>query len=538
MKKFSLLFSTRFFYGFLFLIFISITGCDYQNTKQQTGSRDSIPEKDIPVRGYFSDQHNLHVDSSEIDSFFLKYSKLKDYETDVKEFYRYRDFLYAWYGDNGLDEQASNLLNLLNNLEQEGIQTNIPYKEVVDSVSSGPTGVKAPDPETDILLSAEYLFYGDKVWNGISEKETKKLEWMLPRKKLDLPYLMDSLLKEKPSGFNVGNYNYRQYNLLKANLEKYRLLDRMNDWEILKPTTKSYKKNDTSELLAKVRHRLFLLGDLTADSKSNILDEDLEKGISGFQERNGMFSDGVASAGFFREINISPQENIRRIIVNMERTRWMPIDLNHHYIIVNIPAFTLSAFDMDTLTLQMNVVVGKDVHKTVIFNGDIKYIVFSPYWNVPSSIMNSEILPAIRKNPNYLSKNNMEWSGNIIRQKPGPKNSLGLVKFLFPNSYNIYLHDSPAKSLFGAQSRAFSHGCIRLAEPKKLAVYLLKDDPLWNETKIQQAMTSGKEKYVTLKNPVPVYIGYMTAWVDNEGRLNFRNDIYKRDGELEKMIIN
>jgi murein L,D-transpeptidase YcbB/YkuD len=185
----------------------------------------------------------------------------------------------------------------------------------------------------------------------------------------------------------------------------------------------------------------------------------------------------------------------------------------------------------------MKVVVGKDVHQTVVFNGEIKYVVFSPYWNVTPSIMKKEILPALKKNPDYLKKNNMEWNGNSIRQKPGPSNSLGLVKFLFPNSYNIYLHDTPAKDLFNQHMRAFSHGCIRLADPKKLAMYLLKDDPSWTEQKIDQAMHAGKEKYVTLKDPVPVFIGYLTAWVDSYGKLNLRKDIYKRDKALGEMLF-
>ena len=151
--------------------------------------------------------------------------------------------------------------------------------------------------------------------------------------------------------------------------------------------------------------------------------------------------------------------------------------------------------------------------------------------------MKNEILPAIRRNPNYLKQNNMEWNGNMVRQKPGPTNSLGKVKFLFPNSYNIYLHDSPAKSLFNEQSRAFSHGCIRLADPKKLADYLLRKNPEWTAEKITAAMNRGKEKYVTLKDPVPVYIGYLTAWVDSQGKINFRKDIYNRDQALEEMLI-
>jgi murein L,D-transpeptidase YcbB/YkuD len=279
------------------------------------------------------------------------------------------------------------------------------------------------------------------------------------------------------------------------------------------------------------------LGDLKFDSGSEIFDDSLQDAVKSFQYRYGMTTDGVAGAAFIKYINTPLQDYIRKIIINMERARWIPVDMKNHYLIVNIPSFTLYAFDADTVHFAMNVVVGRDVHKTVLFAGDIRYIVFSPYWNVPPSILKSEILPGIRRDPNYLKRNNMEWAGNSVRQKPGPKNSLGLVKFLFPNSYNIYLHDTPAKSLFEKSSRAFSHGCIRLGEPEKLANYLLRDDPQWTEKKIYAAMHAGVEKYVTLKDPVPVYIGYMTAFVDNAGRVNFRDDVYKRDGALEKTLL-
>jgi len=228
---------------------------------------------------------------------------------------------------------------------------------------------------------------------------------------------------------------------------------------------------------------------------------------------------------------------IQQIIVNMERSRWVPVDLVSNYIVVNIPAYKLSVYENDTVAWTMNVVVGKPAHKTVIFNGNIKYIVFSPYWNVPSSILKNEVLPGIKRNKNYLASHNMEWNGGSVRQKPGPKNSLGLVKFLFPNSYDIYLHDTPSKSLFGENTRAFSHGCIRLAEPQKFAEYLLRNDPSWNKQKIVAAMNSGKEQYVTLKETVPVFIAYFTAWVDRQGKINFRNDVYKRDSRLDKMIL-
>jgi murein L,D-transpeptidase YcbB/YkuD len=204
---------------------------------------------------------------------------------------------------------------------------------------------------------------------------------------------------------------------------------------------------------------------------------------------------------------------------------------------VNIPQFKLVAMEKDSIVLSCNVVVGKATNKTVIFRGDMKYVVFSPYWNVPQSIINKEILPAMKRNPNYLAKHNMEYNGGKIRQKPGPDNSLGLVKFLFPNSFNIYLHDTPSKSLFKEDKRAFSHGCIRVSEPFELAKYLLRHDPSWTPEKIKGAMDSGKEQYVSLKNTVPVYLVYFTAFVDSKGKLNFRDDIYNRDQELKEMLF-
>ena len=190
----------------------------------------------------------------------------------------------------------------------------------------------------------------------------------------------------------------------------------------------------------------------------------------------------------------------------------------------------------------MNVVVGKEGHNTMMFTGDLNQVVFSPYWNVPPSIVRKEILPALEKNPDYLIRNNMEQVGTEdglpkIRQLPGPDNSLGKVKFLFPNSFNIYFHDTNAKSLFNKDKRAYSHGCIRLAEPEKMAQYLLRNQPEWTPDRIEEAMNSGTEKYVKLKDPVPVFITYYTAWVDDAGQLNFREDIYDHDHKLARKMF-
>jgi murein L,D-transpeptidase YcbB/YkuD len=192
----------------------------------------------------------------------------------------------------------------------------------------------------------------------------------------------------------------------------------------------------------------------------------------------------------------------------------------------------------------MNVIVGKTTNNTVIFNGKLKYIVFSPYWNVPPSIVQKEIIPGMKKDPNYLAKNNMEITGTsnglpVVRQKPGPKNSLGLVKFLFPNNFDIYLHDTPNHDLFDATTRTFSHGCIRISNPKKFAQYLLRSDTasVFTDKVIDSLMHLNKEKWVTLPEPLPVYIVYFTAWVDNKGQLNFRKDIYGHDAKMEEKLF-
>jgi murein L,D-transpeptidase YcbB/YkuD len=173
----------------------------------------------------------------------------------------------------------------------------------------------------------------------------------------------------------------------------------------------------------------------------------------------------------------------------------------------------------------------------MMFNGDLNQIIFSPYWNIPSSIIEKEIMPAIKRDPGYLTKKNMEQIGGAIRQKPGPGNALGKVKFIFPNSFNMYFHDTPSKSLFSQDKRAFSHGCIRLSEPQKMAEWLLRNDPNWNTEKIVSAMNQTHEKGVKLKDPIPVFIIYYTAWADEDGSLNFRDDVYQHDRELAQKMF-
>jgi murein L,D-transpeptidase YcbB/YkuD len=297
---------------------------------------------------------------------------------------------------------------------------------------------------------------------------------------------------------------------------------------------------------------------MTADTSSMVFDSTMMKAVKNFQQRFGLTVDGVIGADMISELNVPLSYRIQEIMINMERSRWVPAEIGGDYLAVNIPEYMLHVYEGDSLKWECNVVVGSVANQTVIFNDKMKYIVFSPYWNIPSSIVAKEILPAAKRNPSYLNKKNMEVvsSGGVvdpysidwekysgykfpytIRQKPGPNNSLGRVKFIFPNNYNIYLHDTPSKSLFEESSRAFSHGCIRVGEPLRLAEYLLRNDSTWTHDKIVQAMNSGKETTVTLQKTVPVFIAYFTAWVDRKGRINFRKDIYGHDARMAKVMF-
>ncbi len=222
----------------------------------------------------------------------------------------------------------------------------------------------------------------------------------------------------------------------------------------------------------------------------------------------------------------------------------MPAEREGNLIVVNIPEFVLHLYEGHEKVFDMDVVVGKEGHNTTIFTGNLNEIVFSPYWNIPESIVKKEILPAIERNSYYLEEHNMKQTGTedsvpVIRQRPGPDNSLGGVKFLFPNSFDIYFHDTNTKELFKQDKRAFSHGCIRLSEPQKMAQYLLRDQSEWTPEKIEEAMNQDEPQSVILKKPTPVLITYFTAWVNENNQLNFREDIYSHDITLaQKNVYN
>ncbi len=479
-------------------------------------------------------------DSTLVKDFFVKHPKLIPFQSDVEALYQKHQYHYIWYDNKGINELGDLLYNKINNLAEEGLQVEVPYKNKLDAVLQKSNTVK-PDVTTELLLSSLYFFYAEKVYHGIDIEKTNELEWYLPRKKQEYAVCLDSLLTN-PSLINKNEKEVvGQYYKLKEALQKYRQIGKNGGWNtiVLEANVTSLKPGDSSKTIAQIRHRLLITGDIGADSKSTLYDEDLVAGILKFKNHYSFKEDKIITAKHIAAMNVLVSERIKTIMVNMERCRWISPDIikSKAFIVINIPAYKLTYFKEGKPELAMNVVVGKDMNQTAVFSGEMKYIVFSPYWNVPKSIIKKELLPAMAKNKKYLSQHNMEWNEGNIRQKPGPKNSLGLVKFLFPNSKSIYLHDTPSKNLFSEEKRAFSHGCIRLEKPKELANLIMKGDKNWSPEKIDAAMNKGKETWYALKNKIPVYIGYFTAWVDNEGDIHFYDDVYSRDARLASLIF-
>ncbi|HXI00962.1 MAG TPA: L,D-transpeptidase family protein [Sphingobacteriaceae bacterium] len=344
----------------------------------------------------------------------------------------------------------------------------------------------------------------------------------------------------------------KQHQLLQKAVERYEKLNNKDTWTVISLGDKTaLKVNDQSPAVKVIKERLELMGDMR---KSNSIFGDLRRAgaevytptivaaVKRFQLRHGLADDGIIGPTVVKALNTPLEARIKQLQINMERLSTETQQSTGKRIVANIPEYKLHVYEGNQEVLSMDIVVGKTTDQTVIFSDEMKHVVFSPYWNVPPSIIKNEILPAMKRNSRYLQNENMEITGNedglpVIRQKPGAKNSLGKVKFMFPNKYNIYFHDTPSKTLFTRTSRAFSHGCIRLSQPFELAKYLLKDQSGWTDEAIQRAMNAGSEKWVALDKPVPVVISYNTAWVDSEGTVHFRDDIYGHDKkEMARLV--
>lgn len=481
------------------------------------------------------------INSTILVDFFKKYPDLKKYQEQVTTLYKNRAYKSIWYEEDQINEFGYLLYQKLNSTYEEGVDVVMPYKSKIDQVFDTTVVKKISDSDTEILLTSMYIIYAKKVYEGIDTEMVKKSGWFLPKKKISYQSVLDSIMTN-PSLLNKNEeVLFHQYYRLQEVLKKYRAIEQNNTWNTITTDSpyKDLRPDDSSTTIGQVRQRLFIIGDLASDSKSNFYDQELMNGVMKYKLRYGLTPNYILTEDHIKQMNEPISYRIKTLMLNMERCRWIPPSLAKadQYVMVNIPSFHLFYVKNGQNEIESNVFVGTPLTKTLIFSGNIDRIVFSPYWYVPQSIIKNELKLKMVENKNYLAEHNMEWNNGQVRQKPGPNNSLGLVKFLFPNPNDIYLHDTPSKSLFAFEKRTFSHGCINVEKAKDLAIAILKDNPDWPIEKINQSMDGIKETPCVLTKKIPIYIGYFTAWVNKTGDVSFFPDVYNRDPNLDKILF-
>nr|MBI1229621.1 L,D-transpeptidase family protein [Cytophagales bacterium] len=421
--------------------------------------------------------------------------------------------------------------------------------------------------QLDILLTDGFLELASHIYMGKVDPSHGVYGWEIQRKQPK-----KEVVEKLASAIEMGAVRkaisslyppYPMYGRMRRSMrELYAKEAKMPwQWQQLGIET-SVKPLEAHQVVGLVRKRLaFWEGNATDEDTegSEFYDSALVLRIQEFQSRHGLNPDGVIGRATLKALNKSPKDLIRQASVNMERMRWLPDTLLAEVILVNIANYTMDFIRERDTVLHSNVIVGNAYRKTPIFNAPMSYLVFSPTWTVPPTILRKDILPAIKRDVNYLARKNMrllthsgtevdprsiDWSKvtadrfpYLVRQDPGPSNSLGKVKFMFPNSYNVYIHDTPSRELFARDDRALSSGCIRIQKPLELARLLLADQPMWSDDRIAAAMNSSKEQVVMLKRKVPVVMLYLTFWTDAKGIPLFREDIYERDEALHKALL-
>jgi len=532
---------------FLAILF-SCSDLSTSERESTTKEEKNISKRDesITPSNSYSD---LFLDTTSLQN-FIKQNKIPDsIGRRLESFYNTRNYQFAWFSQEGLTEQARGFWNLhdyVTTYEDDSLLKDKKLQKKMDRlIAEDELSVSASNKDyinTELTLTQHFIMY---MLNNYEKGyvKRKEMERFVPRRKEDPVALADSLINKKHKDDKYFEDVNESYNGLKDQLGKYLTIAKNGGWPQVNFVKKPLKKGTSSPEIANIKKRLMITGDLTGNDTSQVFNDTLVTAVKNFQARHGFSETGSVSDSLIKEMNVPVTKRIEQLLMNMDRMRWLANNPSGNLIVVNIPEFVLHVYEGKQKAFDIDVVVGKEGHNTMMFNGDLNQVVFSPYWNVPPSIVAKEILPAIEKNPNYIAKENMEITGNddglpVVRQKPGAGNALGKVKFLFPNSFNIYFHDTPAKSLFEKDKRAYSHGCIRLKEPEKFANYVLRNQPEWTPEKINEAMNSGNEKYVKVKDPIPVVITYYTAWVDENGRLNFREDIYGHDGRLAEKMFN
>lgn len=483
-------------------------------------------------------------------------------------FYDLREFYPSWITDNGVRPIAHRLVQAIRAVEFDGLN---PQDYHLGAIANLLKVVQAPGVkiasipiktlvELELLLSDAFLLFSYHLTSGRVNPETIQAEWTIKTHKKDLIGILQDLVEkgDVSSAVDVVQQQTRDYHRLQKALIRYRKIVENGGWPRI-PKGPAMKRGTRGERVAVLESRLKVSGDLSgaAETDPDIFGDTLKKAVLDFQRRHGLVDDGIVGRATLSALNVPADDRLEQIKVNMERWRWLPRNFGNRYVLVNIADFQLSVVEEESQILKMRVVVGKDYRRTPVFVGRMTYMVINPFWNIPHKLAVEDFLPRIKKNSDYFKHHDIQvfesWKNAALRidpesinwnmvdknnfshklvQAPGPLNSLGRMKFMFPNKFSVYLHDTPARHLFNRTKRSFSSGCIRIEKPVDLAAYILAQDPKWQRREIQAAMDSLETQVVRISEPIPVLILYFTAWVDKHGTIHFRDDIYGRDKRL------
>lgn len=473
-----------------------------------------------------------------------------------------------WISDSGITRRGLDVVNVLRNASYDGL---IPDDYGLSAIDALLESTRSDDlAELDLRLSLGLMQLVSDLGSGRTKPAEVDPELFVYPQNISKHDAIREAVKATDIGVFVAGYRPRHvdYWRLKGKLADYRAIARAGGWGNIEPGP-LLEVGMTDPRVDQLRARLRRTHDLTASPSvalsggdPYVFDQDLGAAVMHFQARHGLEADGKVGRNTLAALNVPVEARIKQIVLNLERRRWVPDEVDERYIAVNLADFSLQLMDHGETVLEMPVVIGSRYNRTPVFSADMTYLVINPYWNVPPSIAKNEILPKIKVDPGYLQSQNFElfsdWTekGDLLdpmtidwqdvmpdrfsyklRQRPGPTNALGRLKFMLPNEFNIYLHDTPERDDFAQSQRSFSHGCIRVAEPELLAAMLLKDQPAWRLDEIQSAIVSGERNVVTLDTSVPVNITYRTAWVDDDNTVHFRNDVYERDAALAASLI-
>ncbi len=522
-----------------------------------------VVEQDIP--GEVGSRLRIKIESGRGISQFTCRREILCGSSVIPVFYERRGFTPAWSGRDARFSLADSLIAAIRESVREGLRPSDYHLAGIESLLADSrrkrTEGEPYDPETgadlDILLTDAFLLYGSHLLTGRVDPETLHADWIAYSPSTDLATLLESAL----AGDNVADTlrslrpPHSGYARLQSGLARYRELAMRGGWPVI-PPGETLRKGDRGGRVDLLRRRLATTGDLDlpAAEEESRFDEELEAAVRRFQRRHGLEDDGLVGRKTLAALNVPVEKRVAQMEWNMERWRWVPHDLGDRYILVNIPDYKMRFVESPGSEMEMRIIVGKHYTATPVFSGVLNHMELNPYWNIPHSIAVEEILPNIRQDPGYLARQGIrvfrDWRDGSpevdpetvdwtevdgrtfsfkLRQEPGPRNPLGRLKFVFPNKFAVYLHDTPARGLFRNFARGFSHGCIRVEKPLELASVLLQGDPRQSRGNIQERIDGGMRETIPLRNPVPVHILYWTAWVDDRGTIHFREDIYGRD---------